>query len=92
MKTPDELELKDRVLAIYGRARPTLDESTKAAVEHYLDHDEFEMAFEGLCIEMVKCGSLSRDDAVPFIELATALGLDTEASFDEHIVAKLKAI
>jgi len=39
-----------------------------------------------------RISTLSRDGAAPFIELATALGLDTEASFDEQIVAKLKAI
>jgi len=92
MKTLNEQESEDRVRAFYAQARPMLDETAKAAVEHYLGHDEFEMAFEGLCIEMVNSGSLSRDGAAPFIELATALGLDTEASFDEQIVAKLKAI
>ena len=92
MKTLNEQESEGRVRAFYVHARPMLDENAKAAVEHYLGHDEFEMAFEGICIEMVKSGSLSRDGAAPFIELALALGLDTEASFDEQIVAKLKAI
>lgn len=92
MKTTYEREFETCVHALYQQARPMLDESARAAVEHYLGHDEFEMAFEGLCIELVKSNLLSREDAAPFIQLAMAIGLDTEASFDEQIVAKLKAI
>lgn len=92
MKTTDEQELETRVHALYQQTRPALDESARAAVEYYLAHDEFEMAFEGLCIELVKSKLLSREDAVPFIQLAKAIGLDTHASFDEQLVAKLKAI
>jgi len=92
MKTKDEQDLETRVRALYQLKRPALDESSRAAVEHYLDHDEFEMAFEGLCIELVKAKLLTREEAAPFIELATAVGLDKEASFDEQIIAKLKAI
>ncbi|MDB4943251.1 MAG: hypothetical protein JWP97_2785 [Labilithrix sp.] len=92
MKTPEELELECRVRALYQQARPTLDESARAAVVHYLDHDEFEMAFEGLCIELVTSGSLSVDDARELVELAVALGLETDAVLDQDIVAKLRSV
>lgn len=92
MKNPDELELEARVRAMYARKSSSIDASTKSAIENYLDHAEFEMAFEGLCIELVASASLSRRDATEFIELATALGLEREAVLDHQIVAKLKSI
>ena len=92
MKIIDEEELETRVRAIFGRTSSSIDATAKASVEHYLDHGEFEMALEGLCIELFNSGTLSRTDAAELIELATAMDLEREAAFDVQIVAKLKAI
>lgn len=92
MMTSTEEQLAARVRSLYAEAAPLLDAKARLAVEQYLDHDEFEMAFEGLCIELLKSHALTRRRAAPYLQLALALGLDTEASFDDRIVFKLRSI
>lgn len=46
-----------------------------AAVEHYLRHDEYEMALEGLCIDLLKLPHLSPAVVRRCIDLAHQVGL-----------------
>jgi hypothetical protein len=61
------------------------------AVEHYLAHDEYELALEGLCLELLKSPALQRNDLLKCVELAKRLGLDREGILDADIWSKLLA-
>lgn len=58
-------------------------------VEHYREHGEYEMSFEGLVIELYTTGKYP-----PYFkftewkELAVAFGLDEESVFDEKFWGK----
>lgn len=53
------------------------------AVHHYLDHDEFEMAFEGLFLDLMKIGQIPQlIDSKECIDVAKTLKLDRESVFD----------
>lgn len=54
-----------------------LDDSAYREIEHYLKHDEYEMAFEGLIIELIK--NKIQPDSFDFInwkEIAVFYNLD----------------
>lgn len=58
-------------------------------VEHYFNHSEYEMAFEGLLIELTKLGTYP--DGFNFLEwkeLGEHFKLDKEFVFDETIWKK----
>jgi hypothetical protein len=61
-----------------------------ANVQHYVDHDEYEMAFEGLCLEL-----LDRDfegvDWDKCRDIARALDLDQESFFDPSFWDRISA-
>lgn len=60
-----------------------LDDESINSVRHYLDHREFEMAFEGLFIELIKIDTVfSKNELINCIHLAQKLGLDNESVFD----------
>ncbi|MEH7484890.1 hypothetical protein V7157_28240 [Neobacillus drentensis] len=58
-------------------------------VEHYFNHSEYEMAFEGLLIELTKLGMYPK--GFNFLEwkaLGERFNLDKESVFDESIWGK----
>lgn len=58
-------------------------------VEHYFNHSEYEMAFEGLFIELIKLGKYPK--GFNFLEwkaLGEQFNLDKEFVFDETIWKK----
>jgi dimeric dUTPase (all-alpha-NTP-PPase superfamily) len=67
----------------------SLDEESVQSVQHYLDHSEYEMAFEGLFIELMnlKC-SFSEEEFLTYIELGEKLGLNEESVFDAEFWEK----
>ncbi|WIM40532.1 hypothetical protein PO903_06580 [Paenibacillus sp. PK4536] len=53
-------------------------------VTHYFEHDEYEMSFEGLVIELYTSKMYTvKFDFTEWKELALAFGLDKESIFDE---------
>lgn len=55
------------------------------AVEHYLEHGEYEMAYEGLVIELYSIGLYPTNfNFTKWKELGLVFGLDKEAVFDEE--------
>lgn len=66
-----------------------LDSESLAAVKHYLDHSEYEMAFEGLFIEIMK---LEKDIEIDFrkaVKLARVMRLDKESVFEPDFYKEL---
>lgn len=54
-------------------------------VEHYLQHGEYEMAYEGLVIELYASGLYPANfNFTDWKELGLVLGLDKESVFDEE--------
>lgn len=62
--------------------KDTLDKDTIEAVRHYLIHDECEMAFEGLFIEIMNLTQAPEIDFIKSREVAKLLKLDKESVFD----------
>ncbi|WP_341278981.1 hypothetical protein [Paenibacillus sp. FSL H8-0537] len=59
------------------------------AVKHYFEHDEYEMAFEGLVIELYSSGKYPEEfNFAKWKELGIAFGLDKETIFDEKFWVK----
>ena len=66
-----------------------LDCDSKAWVQHYLDHSEYEMAFEGLFIELMKLDPKPMDiNFRTFIELGKTLGLEKDSVLDADFWSK----
>jgi hypothetical protein len=87
MVTSNEKELwsvvEKRLQDLLIRYSDEIDDESKEAVQHYLDHSEYEMAFEGLFIELMKLKvSLGNEESCGFIELGKKLDLDKESVFD----------
>ena len=61
-----------------------LDLESVNAIEHYLNHGEYEMAFEGLFIELIKADvSISQNELNKYFELGKDLNLDRDSVFDD---------
>lgn len=58
-------------------------------VRHYVDHDEPEMAFEGLFIELMQAGKIPESvDKVSCVKLGEYLNLDVESVLDDDFWMK----
>lgn len=82
-------EIKLRIEHLLLEHTGCLSQDTVEAVGHYINHDEYEMAFEGLCIDLM----LSSADSVDWAEcldVARELSLDKESVFDAEFWTKLK--
>ena len=67
-----------------------LDTASIEAVEHYLNHSEFEMAFEGLFLEIMQLKDTSSIDFQMAIEVGKDLRLNEESVFDHSFWNKFK--
>jgi hypothetical protein len=72
----------DRVAAASVRTRVWAlttryaSDQTREHVVHYLDHGEYEIALEGLCLDIMGSPELGAQDFAECIELGRLLGLD----------------
>lgn len=67
-----------------------LDKASINEVRHYLMHNEYEMAFEGLFIEIIKLGEASNIDLVKSLDIGRALKLDKHSVFEHDFWKKLE--
>lgn len=59
-----------------------LTDETKEAVEHYITHSEYEMAFEGLFLDLIEQKiTLSKEEKQQALIFAKSLKLDAETVF-----------
>jgi hypothetical protein len=89
---PDQIrwaEVEAAVRRLLAVARDSLPADAVLAVEHYLEHSEFEMAFEGLLLEIMQAFPNGFQADWPYYEsLATGLKLDVESVFDGEFWSK----
>ena len=75
-----------RIGAIIQDCRGILSDRALEVVDHYNEHGEFEMAFEGLVIELIKADAAPDSfDYEEWCGLLRAIGLDQEQVFDVEI-------
>ncbi|MDY6930104.1 MAG: MafI family immunity protein [Pseudomonadota bacterium] len=83
---------ENRIQTLLNRFVGLLDTETVESVQHYLDHSEYELAFEGLFIELMKVDAvLEKDESEIYLKLAMELGLDRDSVFDGKFWEKFKA-
>jgi hypothetical protein len=82
-------ETSNRIRALLTGYRMSLPNSTVEAVEHYLNHDEYEMAPEGLCIDLMEQSDDQEVDWAECVDLCQSMGLHKESSFDPTFWARL---
>lgn len=67
-----------------------LDTQSQEVVRHYLDHDEYEMAFEGLFLDLIAHGSITSCDKLDvYLALGRSLNLEKESVLDGQFWPKL---
>ncbi len=67
---------------VLARNADVLEKDTQEFVLHYLNHDEYEMAFEGLFLDLMQLGRFqSSFDIAHAVHLAKALNLHQESVF-----------
>lgn len=75
--------------ALLDKNSEQLDAETVEAVQHYLDHSEYEMAYEGLFIELIKLDQNPKNiDFSIYTDLGKKLKLDVESVFDSDFWKK----
>ena len=84
-----DVQAADRIRALLAQNREALGEATAESVGHYLDHGEYEMALEGLCIDLLHLPGEPVVDWAECVELGLALGLDKHAAFDAGLWPRL---
>lgn len=89
MESSDSQEIVSQIRSLFGRYATHLSEDGRHEIEHYLAHDEYEMAFEGLALELLNVPPVSSEDRRACVELARRLGLDRESVFDPELWRKL---
>ena len=67
---------------------PKLEKDLIAFVKHYLYHAEYEMAFEGLFIAIMKFDTVPVIDWRKSVEMAKKLNLNVETIYDENFWAR----
>ena len=82
MKNIDYKYVEEFVNSILEQLKNILDVDTVNFVQHYLNHDEYEMAFEGLFIEIMKLDKMPKIDFSKSKEIAEILMLDQDSVFD----------
>ena len=83
------LAVEKLLQGLLDRFSNELDNESVNAVQHYLDHSEYEMAFEGLFIELMKLGVLlDKTSLRTYVELGESLGLKEDSVFDSDFWTK----
>ena len=82
MATPNWIQIAADIRRLIDVYTEHVSPDARQAVEHYLSHDEYEMAFEGLGIELMNISQITLDDRRLCTRLARQLGLDVESVFD----------
>lgn len=66
------------------KQRENLEQDAIESIHHYINHDEFEMAFEGLFLEMFKMKRNALFDEKKAEEIALLLKLNRQTVFDDN--------
>jgi hypothetical protein len=82
MKNAKFAHIKEFIDSILTQLKSTLDDDTIDSINHYLSHAEYEMAFEGLFIEIMQLTHIPQIDLIKSQLIAKELNLDNESIFD----------
>ncbi|KLV04647.1 hypothetical protein ABT56_14410 [Photobacterium aquae] len=83
---------KEKVQAILDLCLGSLCEDAVSEIVHYIEHNEPEIAFEGLFIELIQLGVLPKNvDKTSCIELGEYLNLDSESVLGDEFWSKFIA-
>lgn len=74
--------IKEFIQFILKTVNLKLDKKSIDSVNHYVDHDEYEMAFEGLFLEIMQLKEILEIDWQKSKEVGKLLKLDEESVFD----------
>lgn len=82
----------ERILRhVLDESKPALELDAVEAVEHYLEHGEYEMAFEGLFLELMKSSIVfDKPTLKKYYKLGSVLGLAKDAVFDPQFWKKFQ--
>lgn len=76
-------QLYDQIEAIINSCESMIPEDGRKEVRHFFSHAEYEMAFEGLLLELMKSNSKPPNfNFEEWCKIACALNLNTEQNFD----------
>lgn len=83
MEAPDWSEAETQIRMLLGHFRCRISNDANNAVEHYLSHAEYEMALEGLLLEIMAVRPIDVQVDWPcYVRLARQLRLDVESVFE----------
>lgn len=74
----DFADVREQILRLLRRHEHDLSAESKDAVEHFVGHDEYEIAFEGLCLDLIEGRLMTAEDIADCVVLGETLGLDEE--------------
>lgn len=80
--------IKEKLKVFLSLVNSKLEKSLIDHIEHYIKHDEYEMAFELLFTEIIKFENLSLIDYKKAEEIGKLLKLDEETVFDPNFWGK----
>ena len=76
-------EAESYIIEVLSIVKPHLEKDLILFVDHYLYHAEYEMAFEGLFLAIMKLGPAPPLDWRRSTEMAKKLNLNKESIYDE---------
>lgn len=74
--------IKKFIQSVLTIVQSSLNEEAIKSVNHYLEHDEYEMAFEGLFIEIMALKEIPKINLLKSKEVGELLNLNKETIFD----------
>ncbi len=82
MKNDDYKDVKEFIQLTLKIVESKLDSESIDYVNHYINHDEYEMAFEGLFLEIMKLEEIPEIDFLKSRKIGELLKLNEESVFD----------
>ncbi|MEQ9725497.1 hypothetical protein ABRP29_07650 [Pseudomonas sp. WHRI 8822A] len=86
----DSYKARDWILKVLLQNKRVIRREAFLDIKHYVEHTEYEMAFEYLLLELMESHSLPCLPGSEILSVATQLGLDQDYHYDEHFWSKLK--
>ncbi len=74
--------IKESIQFALNQYKAEFDDETINTIHHYINHDEYEMAFEGLFIEIMKLNISLKIDLETYWNIAESLNLSNGTFFD----------
>jgi hypothetical protein len=91
LKLPTSEDILMDFAAIFNKYAASFSETGRREIEHYLTHDEHELAFEGFILELLSVAAVSSEDRQACLVLGKRLGLDKATVFDPDTWEKLQS-